>query len=501
MDTHMHSECFPGTRVSFIQSIIKWSSNQSIQERIFWLYGNAGSGKSTLSATIANILHREERLGAFISFGRRIGERSVLFDRNVEDRAIEPSGVITTLAYQLGSYHPRIKDAIVDVIKANPGVALLPLQEQFSRLLLEPLNSLPATHTPIVLVLDAFEECGTPEQRAPLLELLAGSSANLPQFIRILITSRPEYDVQTALAANIHVQPEELDIESESNYQDILLYLRHRLDAVRSATSSLSRIPNWPENSMINLMADRTAGLFVWATTACPFIAARDAHERFHTVLQGGEDDRPYSTLDRLYTAVLGEAGDWDDAEFRSDFQVTIGTMLVAQNPMTSTALDELLSLDRSSQRIISQMKDAFHSEPILHIPTTFADYLSTRSRCGSSPWFIDRAKQNRRLASYCIMFLHKHLRKNVLNLTLSENPFTRGLPETLSYASTFWIDHLVLINEDVDEMADQLELLMFSHLLHWLEAMSLLKQSHTTIRLLQRLLNWSQVCASFSSR
>jgi len=70
-------------------------------------------------------------------------------------------------------------------------------------------------------------------------------------------------------------------------------------------------------------------------------------------------------------------------------------------------------------------------------------------------------------------------------------------LPEATLYASTSWIDHILDITEEAELFADQLEEFLFRHLLHWLEAMSILKKSRTTIASTRCLLDWLRVCGS----
>ncbi|KAJ7683818.1 hypothetical protein B0H14DRAFT_2170432, partial [Mycena olivaceomarginata] len=49
--------CAPGTRVEIQEDILKWLSPQpGTKEHIFWITGIAGSGKSTLSATLVDNL-------------------------------------------------------------------------------------------------------------------------------------------------------------------------------------------------------------------------------------------------------------------------------------------------------------------------------------------------------------------------------------------------------------------------------------------------------------
>ena len=50
-----------------------------------------------------------------------------------------------------------------------------------------------------VIVIDAFDEIGNADDRADVLEILTERAHELPNGLRIIVTSRFEQDVQTAL--------------------------------------------------------------------------------------------------------------------------------------------------------------------------------------------------------------------------------------------------------------------------------------------------------------
>jgi hypothetical protein len=58
----------PKTRLDIIKVITDWIADESSdQKKVMWLYGLAGSGKITISTTIAWIMRDLHRLGAFFS--------------------------------------------------------------------------------------------------------------------------------------------------------------------------------------------------------------------------------------------------------------------------------------------------------------------------------------------------------------------------------------------------------------------------------------------------
>src|SRR6202167_3119387 len=65
----------------------------------------------------------------------------------------------------------------------------------------------------------------SPEERSSLLAILAEESARLPPFLRILITSRTQADIMSAFSVHPHIHAQMLNLSSESNNQDLKLYI------------------------------------------------------------------------------------------------------------------------------------------------------------------------------------------------------------------------------------------------------------------------------------
>jgi hypothetical protein len=279
MDASTRPSCLSGTRTYIIEIIIGWVYLFP-ERRLFWLNGLAGSGKSTLSTTLANFF-RERGLGAFI-----------FFDRDVQERSYPPN-VIRTMAYQLGSFDNRIGAAIRTAFKNIPSIADSPLRLQFRKLIIEPISSLSTTgaEEPIIIILDGLDECGDVESRKELLSLLSAETVYLPSYIRVLITSRDEFDIRTAFMTKSHVMVHELDIMSDDNTQDILSFFRFQMAEISAKNFSLSLEPNWPGDAAINKLVARAAGLFVWASTACRFIDGHDPRKCLEVLLKGDVSD------------------------------------------------------------------------------------------------------------------------------------------------------------------------------------------------------------------
>lgn len=490
MDGSKRTACLADTRMNILKLVIHWASATETTQNVLWLHGLAGSGKSTLATTLANFFRETGRLGAFLFFARDVTEGS------------NPMTVVRTLAHQLGTSHHDIGKAIAASIKSTPSIYLSPLPFQFRRLLIDPLSTLPAPKTPIVIIIDALDQCGTPEERESLMTVLSEHSRRLSPTIRFIFTSRAEIDLCRAFDPQTHVLTRELDITSQANTNDIASYFRHGMAIVRAKNKRLGLEANWPGECTIRALTERASGLFIWASTALDFINGYDPRVCLDTILKGESAPAALSALDALYETALESEGVWDNNDFVADFHAIIGLVLVAQTPLSSSAIDRLLGEQqrRPTDHIVSRLGCVLQPTPTVRVlHSSFADFLLTRSRCGRDIWYFDPDPHHHSLAVQCLRRLNDTLKHNICNLTLSKDlalrsPSNERLPEDISYACIFWIDHICTIKDNVESIIEHLKSFLYRHLLHWFEAMSILKKSRDTIASLRSLVGWMTV-------
>ncbi|KAK4079552.1 hypothetical protein Trihar35433_657 [Trichoderma harzianum] len=140
--------CLADTRVELLQHIIGWVQDPNAKA-IFWLNGMAGTGKSTVSRTIAKSLVRTGHLGASFFFKRGEGDRG------------SSAKLFTTIAAQLAIMQTDIGTHVKDAIKSNSDIGNKGLREQFNELILQPLSKVPPDQRKsgfIVIVIDALDE-------------------------------------------------------------------------------------------------------------------------------------------------------------------------------------------------------------------------------------------------------------------------------------------------------------------------------------------------------
>ena len=248
MDEYNRPTCLQNTRLNVIKDIMEWIADGSDNEKkILWVYGLAGTGKSTLSTTIAQIMRGLHRLGAFFFFNRDTPQRNF-------------ATLIRTLAYQLAMFDARFGAAISRVVALNENIAGMPLDFQFVNLLsANALKSVEWSGGPIILVIDALDECGSEADRKILMRALSKGFSDLPSFIRIMLVSRQEHDIQHALGSHFHLRPYPLDVDSVTNKDDVSEFVRHRLEEIRMMDGFLGA--NWPGDDKINALANCAGGL------------------------------------------------------------------------------------------------------------------------------------------------------------------------------------------------------------------------------------------------
>lgn len=455
-------------------------------QNIFWLHGLAGSGKSTVATTLAGFFRDLRRLGAFVFFNRDEPERS------------SPSRVIKTIAAQLSAFDPRIGQAVAHVVETVPGVCEAPLSTQFTELIVKPLTSIEAlaSEGPIVVILEALDESGSAATRERLLAVLAEQSAQLPPFLRIIITSRTELDIMDAFEPCSNVHSQELDILATTNNSDIAAYFHDRFRTIRGKRKNraLALPPDWPGEEVVQSLVQRSAGLFVWASTACAFIDAHDPRARLHTLMHGNSTSiaNSYLALDMLYSTALAAAGDWGDPDFVASFQEIIGTVVVSMEPLTTEVVDGLLGLPANAPSIhtverLGCVLSWGSDRPIRTLHPSFIDFLTTPGRCKRPEWFIDTALHRRRVALRCLDHMESYFMRD-------PRDGADEVPASVAYACAFFISHVLSVTEGSAEVAARLIGFLTGHVSQWSRTMHALNKSYSPVNLLTQLLEWTQV-------
>ncbi|KAJ7439030.1 WD40 repeat-like protein [Mycena galericulata] len=470
MDASLRTTCLPRTRRQILQDITDWATANTLPKsgNILWLSGVAGSGKSTISTTISESFQERDLLGAFLFFNRD------------KQSLGSPGAVVRTIAYSLGRFNPDIGKAISAAIHRNPGVVNAVIHTQFKLLLLGPLRSIARLiRTPVLIIMDALDECGDPGSRAPLLSLLSEEFPKLPQQFRLVVTSRPDSDIIghfQSLLWKIQLDPGET-----SSMKDVALFIHDEMNRIQKRMDS-----PWQEDH-INRLIQCSGGLFIWAATAIRFINHYRPNDRLQILIT--QTPTTSFNLDSLYRVALCNSGPWEDTTFSDDAHAVLACIVLGREPMTDETIDKLLQWKQSSRSVLDFLGCVIQWSPgnvarVLH--ASFTDYLIDPSRSGGEPWAIDQKTHHRSLALACLQILYSELKFNICDLENSHvanadapglsQKITKNISPQLSYSSRFWFIHIEDIPLDKGVL-NGIEQFLCHQFLHWLEVLSLLEQ------------------------
>jgi hypothetical protein len=489
--------CLPGTRQTIIDEIMDWANlpADDASPRLLWLTGVAGSGKSAIAHSIAHRFRALKRLGS-----------SFCFDA-ANQASRSPHHLFSTISRDLAGFDPLWKKALWDIIKDDLSMRkTYSEQYQFENFLVQPAQSL-AMVGPVVIVIDALDECGDLASRKKLLSILDNQLSQLPGNFRIIVTSRPESDISEALQNKPHIICKHMgSIDISHNRHDITLFIHQKLSG-RIESSLTKYQSNWCE-----VLVDKSEGLFQWAFTACKFIdeqshRGHQIHKLFQLLL---ESSGGTSQLDYLYSNILDQNLSGHDQNVIHRFQAVMEVVLTMKKPLSRSALSFLCHGEDHDSVVsilepLGALLDGVTSDsvPIHTLHTSFRDFLMNKELSGK--YYVDTVNGPQNLTWACLNVMNG-LHFNICQLPSSyqknkdvpdlEARIQRNIPDHLAYACHYWADHL----EDTtytDTIKLGLAEMMKSKLLYWLEVLSVTDTVHLATGSLNKLALWINVSIS----
>ncbi|KAL3456232.1 hypothetical protein BJX64DRAFT_294281 [Aspergillus heterothallicus] len=478
---NQHQEgCLPGTRISLLNDISRWALSAD-DKCIFWLNGMAGTGKSTISRTVARMLREKKFLGASYFFKRGEGDQG------------NAKKFFPTLVQQLMGRFPMLKPSLSKTLRDNPDVTSKSLREQFDVLLLQPLKALDEASRrsqPTVIVIDALDECEDEYDTKSIIRLLPLLQKAESIRLRIFVTSRPEVHIKLGFSEIKDHQYQDLvlhDIAEELTESDINLYFEHQFVMLKRDRNILD---HWPTCDTIKELVRISAPLFISAATICRYIqnSRLDPKLRLAELLK--DQSKYVSRMDKIYLPILTRliSDNKNDAHEQQhlveEFQTIVGTIVLLVNPLSITTLSSFLKIDADR---ISDFLDSFQSvlnvpehrnSPVRILHLSFRDFLTQ----SDTRFSVNQRKRHSIIAKCCLRVMRSNLRRNICNLAgpaisrmdIDPDTIKDFIPPELEYSCRHWIQHIER-SESLLTEGDDILLFLQTHFLHWLEVMSLL--------------------------
>ncbi|KAI9148684.1 Vegetative incompatibility protein [Paramyrothecium foliicola] len=498
-DEESNPTCLNNTRVELLDQISTWIHDSSAKA-LFWLNGMAGTGKSTISRTIARSLSETNHLGA-----------SFFFKRGEADRG-NATKFMTTIARLLADREPRLAPILMSTIEKDSTISGSAMQEQFQKLIFEPLSKITLSG-PLVLIVDALDECEGDDKIKTIIHLFTRIHSQQIPWLKVFITSRPDLPIRLSFSKAQGTYQDFIlhEIRSDVIEHDISVFLEHQFRSIRddyNLTVVETPLPlDWPGQPRMKDLVDLAKPLFISAATACRFIS-EPSHGHPNKLLEeilAYKGKSAISGLDATYLPILNRQIVGIQSERKKDeviqkLQKLIGIIITLKSPLSRSALVGLLNIPQVI--IVDQLK-MLHSvlqvplsskDPIRLFHLSFRDFLVDPETRTKTPLWIDEKQMHQDIVVHCLRVMKEKLRRDICDLgapgiarsDIDQQTVTNHIQPELEYACLYWVDHLK--RGDIHISGDALYLFLSSHLLHWIEALSLVGRASNSLAILRTL-------------
>ena len=386
-----------GTRLRIFEKMKLWLDDPTSKNRVMVINGDAGMGKSVISAVVCQRMRNAGRLS-----GSHFCQHNKARDRN-------PKIMLQSLAYQLSELLPQYKRELVKALSRNLGEDInnLEVGELIELLFEEPLINVDDPGRSLLMVIDGLDESEY-KGRNELLDVIANHFSTLPGWIRFCVTTRPEINIADRLKT---FNPVILEQDDEENVKDIRLFLERQL---------CSLIQSGSEEVVIDALVREAAGHFLYAYLMVDFIKKNVSlltREKLVTTLPTGISGFYESYFKRLK----------EDLEKNEELTITIDQFFIFLSAFV--AARESFPLDFVSKLLLSDTKSPAGHWQVRKAIECISTLLPVKDRC--------------------IHFFHKSVKDWLSDRTPDKN----GMPHK------FYVNenqgHLALSQLCVDELDD----------------------------------------------
>ena len=376
-------------------------------------------------------------------------------------------------------------------------------------LFLEFLRSLPRhPKHPLVFVIDALDECGNAQNRSGILRVLNEAATQAP-WLRVIITSRPEADIQdffTALTESSYLRYD-LATDQAAN-ADLQAFAQSQFNSL--AKRWYLSTP-WPEEALFNKVISRANGLFIFIKTLVLAIEHRkDPTEALKAALRDS-DGTGLNSLYSLYSSILRARITPGDADFRQMIGVLITT--APYRLLRDEAIAELAGVRPNLvKKWIDDLSSLLYRDEVAnggirirHL--SISDFFFSGDCHGD--YRVGLFNANTELGIACLKTMVSQLRFNICMIEDSrvanaeiqdlQSRINQHISDALQYSSLYWSHHLCFTPDNGDEhvWASLKEFFEGLYPLFWAEVLSLTRMVPMGVPSIRRVISWGKVSTS----
>jgi len=323
--------------VDILKRIYGWAEDfSSNSPSVFWLTGEAGSGKSTIAYSVARHFDgqededEDEKEGDGLQDPPKILGANFFCSRQFEETR-QKKNIIPTIVDQLARKSQSYADAL---LKANNFNSVNIASKQMKDLLVDPWMQSVSEHcakfSPLLIIVDALDEIEDKGGSAFLEELLRMTDKSHLQGLKFFITSRPHVDLAKLCSSFTSDAVCALyDVPTDTVKADIATYLQ-------------AKLPKLQGMPVINELMRQADGLFIFAATAVRYITPRPKMLKreqirllgklgIHSDGSTGLRNANVSPIDGLYKQVMFTAFGGLDDDLLQDRLYALHTILCTQ--------------------------------------------------------------------------------------------------------------------------------------------------------------------------
>ncbi|KAM7183187.1 NACHT domain containing protein [Rhypophila sp. PSN 637] len=447
---------------------------QLSENRLLWIKGDPGKGKTMLLCGIINELERPITVNG--------GNLAYFFCQATDSRINNATSVLRGLIYVLVQRQPRLLSHLPEnTYPSDDAMAWIVLSKTLIEMLEDP--NLKITY----LVIDALDECVIDQQK--LLNLIVQTSS-VSARVKLVVSSRNLVQIEEQLATVAQHSRLSLELNAESVTTAVEAFIWHKVLYL----SRLKGYDSGMENAIHDYLSSNADGTFLWVALICQ--ALGDPNVRRWQTLNKLRAFPP--GLDSLYARMMEYIGNSDNADL---YKRILATATIVRRPIS---LHELLTLVELPDDILDNPEYleeliklcgsflSLREQTVYFVHQSAKDFLQGNAAHQASRdafgWVFPEGIEdvNHVIFLRSLNAMSAVLRRDIYSLQAPGFPINEiqtPSPDPLAavrYSCVFWVDHLrdSIFKKDTLQrnILDTIQTFLEKKYLYWLEALSLLR-------------------------
>ena len=290
---------------------------------------------------------------------------------------------VTSIAYQLSTQLPDYQERL-STLRLERLVPESDARTLFDRLIVQPLSAgFPTPDHPVIILIDGLDEASE-GGRNELARFISSEWRNTPDWLRLIVTSRPEPEVTHPLQG---LDAYVLDASEPRNEEDIRRFLRRELAPFAETEEAI--------NEATEAILDRSEGLFLYVEWVRQELAAgRLSMDKLDEFTQG---------LGGVYAEFFARQFP-DERAFAAQIRPALEIIAAARGPLSLSEISDMLEWDEYAEADFVDGMGSLISvgeNTVRPFHRSVMDWLTDRKTAGRE-FFVSVTAGHRRLAEGC---------------------------------------------------------------------------------------------------